>query len=93
MKLWIRGPIAMHFLAGCAVLGLIFHRILWRLDSHYYGPGDSDQNIWFGWRFATSFRSGTLFPTRFDDVVVPIGLDLRLIDGYLALRVSGLDSG
>ncbi|MCB0990724.1 MAG: hypothetical protein KDB16_07085, partial [Acidimicrobiales bacterium] len=65
------------------------YRVLPDPSGRYYGPGDSDQNIWFGWRFGQAFREWNLIPLRFEDMLVPFGFDVVLVDGYLPLWVSG----
>jgi len=78
---------------GATVAGVwwvVFSPLLGRLSTSWYGPGDANQYIWFGWRFGQAFRSGELIPTVFGDVVVPAGLDVLTIDGVLPLYVLGL---
>jgi len=69
---------------------VVFSPLLGRLTTSWYGPGDANQYIWFGWRFGQAFRSGELVPTVFGDVVVPAGLDVLTLDGVLPLYVLGL---
>ena len=56
----------------------------------YGGIGDNYNWRWQIWRFGQELRHWHLFPTRFDDVVVPDGVDLRLNDGYVGMYVGGL---
>lgn len=51
-------------------------------DARYY--------TWLGWRLGQLIQSGNVLPTRIPDVIVPFGLDLRLLDGLLPSYVSGL---
>lgn len=54
------------------------------------GNGDGYNWRWQIWRVGQEFRQWRIFPTRFDDVIVPYGVDLRLNDGYLSMYVGGL---
>jgi hypothetical protein len=51
-------------------------------DARYY--------TWLGWSFGELIGDGNLIPLRIDDVISPFGLELRLLDGYLPIYVSGL---
>lgn len=88
---WIKkqAPLWWALSGAIATVWLTFSTIIGDLGDRYYGPGDADQNIWFGWRFSQSFRDGTFFPTHFDGVVAPVGFDLLGIDGYLPVWVAG----
>ncbi|MCP4960947.1 MAG: hypothetical protein GY925_16995 [Actinomycetia bacterium] len=82
--------ILVHLLAGAVVVWATMHGLLRDLSGRYFGPVDADQNIWFGWRFGRELRVWNLVPRRFDDVVVPIGFDVFLVDGFLPLWFTGL---
>ena len=56
----------------------------------YGGAGDNYNWRWQIWRFGQELRHWHLFPTRFNDVVVPDGVDLRLNDGYVGMYVGGI---
>ena len=56
----------------------------------YGGAGDNYNWRWQIWRFGQELRHWHLFPTRFDDVVAPYGVDLRLNDGYVGMYIGGL---
>jgi hypothetical protein len=51
-------------------------------DARYY--------TWLGWRVGELIGDGHLIPLRIGDVIAPFGLELRLLDGYLPIYVSGL---
>lgn len=54
------------------------------------GNGDGYNWRWQIWRMSQEFRQWHIFPTRFDDVIAPYGVDLRLNDGYLSMYIGGL---
>ena len=54
------------------------------------GNGDGYNWRWQIWRMSQELRQWHIFPTKFNDVIVPYGADLRLNDGYLAMYVGGI---
>jgi len=91
MRRWSVGVRHLPYALGVvASLYVAFHGVIRDPANRYYGPGDADQNIWFGWRFSQSMRDWDIFPSRFDDMIVPVGLNLLTIDGYLPLWVMGV---
>lgn len=73
------------------VLVLLMFWPLSKWSSHLFGGnGDGYNWRWIVWRMSQEFRQWHIFPTRFDDVIVPYGVDLRLNDGYLSMYVGGV---
>jgi hypothetical protein len=61
------------------------------LSSRIIGASDDTRYYtWLGWRIGKLIAAGHIVPTRIPDVIVPFGLDLRLLDGYLPSYVAGL---
>jgi hypothetical protein len=54
------------------------------------GSDDARYYTWLGWRVGRLIGEGHLIPLRIGDVIAPFGLELRLLDGYLPIYVSGL---
>jgi hypothetical protein len=85
---WVRVAAWVATIVG--VWWVVFVPLWGRLSTAWYGPGDANQYIWFGWRFGQALRDGEVVPTVFADVVVPAGLDVLTLDGALPLYVLGL---
>lgn len=68
--------------------------IMWPVAAHmsdaFLGYRDARYYMWLGWRFAELIRSGDIFSLRIPDVVYPVGVDIRLLDGQLPAFVGGL---
>lgn len=81
-------------LISCAVSLTLVVLMFWPISnfsSHLFGGnGDGYNWRWQIWRMSQEFRQWHIFPTRFDDVISPYGVDLRLNDGYLAMYIGGL---
>jgi hypothetical protein len=75
------------------VMILVILVMLWpvsRWDSNLFGgTGDSYNWRWQLWRFGQELKDWNVVPTRFDDAVVPYGVDLRLNDGYIGMYIGG----
>lgn len=82
------------FLVSCAMSLMLVALMFWPMSdwsSHLFGGnGDGYNWRWQIWRMSQEFRQWHIFPTRFDDVIAPYGVDLRLNDGYLSMYVGGL---
>ena len=78
------------FVVLLTIVALMFWPLTnWSSDL-YGGNGDGYNWRWIIWRMSQEFRSGNLLPTRFNDVIAPYGVDLRLTDGYLSMYIGGL---
>ena len=81
-------------LFSCAISLTLVVLMFWPISnwsSHLFGGnGDGYNWRWQIWRMGQEFRQWHIFPTRFDDVIAPYGVDLRLNDGYLAMYIGGL---
>lgn len=80
-----------------ASIGILMFLILimfWPISNwqeHLFGGnGDGYNWRWQIWRFSQELRQWNLLPTRFDDVISPYGVDLRLNDGYLPMYIGGI---
>lgn len=82
------------FLVSCAISLMLVAIMFWPISnwsSHLFGGnGDGYNWRWQIWRMSQEFRQWHIFPTRFDDVIAPYGVDLRLNDGYLSMYIGGL---
>lgn len=82
------------FLVSCVISLLLVALMFWPMSnwsSHLFGGnGDGYNWRWQIWRMSQEFRQWNFFPTRFDDVIAPYGVDLRLNDGYLSMYIGGL---
>lgn len=80
-------------LIAISVLLVVIAVMLWPISKWnsnlFGGTGDSYNWRWQLWRFGQELKNWHLFPTRFNDVVVPDGVDLRLNDGYLGMYIGG----
>ncbi len=72
------------------LVGLMFWPFSNWSSQIFGGNGDGYNWRWQIWRMSQEFRHWNLFPTRFNDVIAPYGVDLRLNDGYLAMYVGGI---
>ena len=82
------------FLVSCAMSLMLVALMFWPMSDWssqlFGGNGDGYNWRWQIWRMSQEFRQWHLFPTRFDDVIAPYGVDLRLNDGYLSMYIGGL---
>ena len=87
------GQTKKHAAIAAIVMLLVILIMLWPVSkwnsSIFGGNGDSYNWRWQLWRFGQELKNWHLFPTRFNDVVVPNGVDLRLNDGYVGMYIGG----
>ncbi len=82
-----RWPVA---IAALLSIGITMRSLLGELDAAFFDSPDARQQIGYLHLMAEEIRSGTWLPGRIDEVVVPIGVDVRAFDGYLPLWLGGL---
>ena len=82
------------FFVSCLVSLILVALMFWPVTNWssylFGGNGDGYNWRWQIWRMSQEFRHWNLFPTRFNDVIAPYGVDLRLNDGYLAMYIGGI---
>ncbi len=83
---WTIGAIA----TSVVILLLMFWPVANWSTYLFGGNGDGYNWRWQIWRMGQEFRQWHIFPTRFDDVIAPYGVDLRLNDGYLSMYIGGI---
>ena len=78
-------------IATSAVLLLLMFWPLTNWSTYLFGgSGDGYNWRWQIWRMGQEFRQWRVFPSHFDDVIAPYGVDLRLNDGYLSMYIGGI---
>lgn len=82
------------FIVACSISLSLVLVMFWPISNWstqlFGGNGDGYNWRWQIWRMSQEFRRLHIFPTRFDDVIAPYGVDLRLNDGYLSMYIGGL---
>ncbi|HYL51703.1 MAG TPA: acyltransferase, partial [Acidimicrobiia bacterium] len=81
------GEAGAYALAMVVVMWPVFRHIGTRIIG---GTDDARYYTWLGWRIGHLIANGDVAPARISDAIVPYGLDLRLLDGYLPTYIAGL---
>lgn len=64
--------------------------VTFKLTEEFVGWRDANYYMWLSWRLGELVQSWDIFSLRIPDLVFPIGLDLRLIDGLLPSLYGGV---
>ena len=61
-----------------------------RLTEEFVGWRDANYYMWLSWRLGELIQSWDIFSLRLPDIVYPVGVDLKLIDGLLPSLLGGI---
>lgn len=60
-----------------------------RLTEEFVGWRDANYYMWLSWRLGELIQSWDIFSFRIPDIVYPLGVDLKLLDGQLPSLLGG----
>ncbi|MDQ3984972.1 MAG: hypothetical protein M3280_00505 [Actinomycetota bacterium] len=77
-----------------AILAAVAVGLMWPVPLHpstsFVGFEDAHYYLWLEWRVGELIQSGDILSMHIPDVVVPFGVDIRLLDGQLPTLFGGL---
>ena len=64
--------------------------VTFRLADEFVGWRDANYYVWLSWELGELIQSFDIFSFRIPDIVHPLGVDLRLLDGQLPSLYGGV---